>query len=199
MADQTLDWPRVERWTTDLAAGEAGRVREVFAGFGARGPALHWRPPAEALAAPQLRFLLRYWEDLRGTRRLPIMGEIDAVELRPALGYVNLLDAVEEGNDFRYRVFGSVVAAVSGFDMTGQLASTLRASGYITEFGLAAFRAAFRRGEPLFTEHGPPTAVYTATWHRLVLPLAAGTGKVARLLAGAVPMARDGRPVALRL
>jgi hypothetical protein len=194
-----LDWPRVGRWAADIAAGETGRLREVFAGFGARGPSLNWRPPVAALAAQQLRFLLRYWDDLRGARPMPAMNDIDATEMRPALGYVNLVDAVEDGRDFRYRVFGSIVAAVSGFDMTGRLASELKASSYIVEFGLAAYRAVRERGEPLFSEHGPPAAVYTATWHRLALPLAGAEGDVARLLVGAVPMARDGTPVALRL
>jgi hypothetical protein len=197
--DSSLDWPRVADWAADIAAEETSRLRQVFAEFGARGPSLRWRPPVETLAAQQLRFLLRYWEDLRGTRPMPGMSEIDAAEMRPALGYVNLVDAIEDGRDFRYRVFGSIVAAVSGFDMTGRLASELKASSYIVEFGLAAYRAARERREPLFSEHGPPAAVYTATWHRLVLPLAGAEGQVARFLVGAVPIARDGSPVALRL
>lgn len=197
--DSALDWPRVAQWTADIAAGETDRLREVFAGFGARGPSLGWSPPVETLAAQQLRFLLRYWDDLRGARAMPAVKDIDATEMRPALGYVNLVDAVEDGRDFRYRVFGSIVASVSGFDMTGRLASELKASSYIVEFGLALYRAARQRAEPLFSEHGPPAAVYTATWHRLVLPLAGPEGDVVRLLVGAVPIARDGTPVALRL
>ena len=197
--DARLDWSRVERWTAAIAAGEITGVREAFAAAGARGPELRWHPPVESLLAPQNRFLLRYWSDLRGARPLPHMREIDAIEMRPALGYVNLLEPVEDGRDFRYRVFGTVVAAVSGFDLTGQLASGLKASTYIVEFGLAAYRAAQRRAEPLFTEHGPPAAVLTSTWHRLVLPFGDDRGEVGRLLVGMVPMTHDGRPVAQRL
>lgn len=199
MAGATLDWPRIERWATEIAAGDIEGVRAVFDQHGARGPRLSWRPPVEALSAQQLRFLLRYWSDLCSEGRLPAAREIDPVEMRPALGYVNLVDTVEDGRDFRYRVFGSIVAAVSDFDMTGKLASELKASPYIVEFSLAALRAAQRRAEPLFTEHGPPAAVYTATWHRLVLPLAGDKGEVSRLLIGIVPMTHDGKPVALRL
>lgn len=194
-----LDWQRVERWAGEIAAGEIAGVRAVFAAEEARGPEIRWRPPVESLVAPQHRFLLRYWSDLAGTRPMPPAREVDAMEMRPALGYVNLLDVVDSGRDFRYRVFGSIVAAVSGFDMTGQMASELRASAYVVEFGLAVFRAALRRGEPLFTEHGPPATVYTSTWHRLVLPLANAEGAIARLLVGAVPIAHDGRPVTFRL
>jgi hypothetical protein len=194
-----LDWPRVERWTAAIVAGDTAELREVFAAAGARGPELRWNPSVESLATPQHRFLLRYWSDLRGERRLPHRREIDPMEMRPALGYVHLLETVEGGQDFRYRVFGSVVAAVSGFDLTGHLASHLRASSYIVEFHLAALRAAQRRGDVLLSEHGPPAAVYTSTWHRLILPLGDDGGEVARLLAGTVPMTHDGKPVALRL
>jgi hypothetical protein len=198
-ADAGLDWQRIERWAAAITAGDCAEIRQVFAVAGARGPELRWDPPVESLATPQLRFLLRYWNDLRGIRALPHMRGIDAIELRAALGYINLLEPVDHGRDFRYRVFGTVVAAVSGFDLTGQLASRLKASAYIVEFGLAVFRAVRRRGEPLLTEHGPPATLYTATWHRLVLPFADDHGEVVRLLSGNVPMTFDGKPIAPRL
>ena len=194
-----LDWPRVESWSRDIAAGEAAALREVFHHKGARGPEILWSPPVERLGAPQLRFLLRYWQDLRGARPMPLAREIDAVEMRPALGYISLLDIREAGGDFHYRLFGSIVAGVSGFDMTGLRVSQMAASAFIVEFALAVFRAALRRGEPLLTEHGPPGSGYTYAWHRLVLPLADATGTTQRLLVGTVPMARDGRAVSLRL
>jgi hypothetical protein len=196
---EPLDWQRIERWTTAIVAGAPAEVREVFAAAGARGPELRWNPPLDSLETPQHRFLRRYWDDLRGGRQWPQAEEIDAIELKPALGYVNLLDAIEDGHDFRYRVFGSVIASVSGIDLTGRLASTPYASPYIVEFGIAAFRAARRRGEVLSTEHGPPATVYTASWHRLVLPFGDDRGEVTRLLVGMVPMTHDGKPVIPRL
>src|SRR5690348_5030782 len=114
-----LDWPRIDAWSAEIAAGEVGSLGEVFHSKGGRGPELYWSPAVERLAAPQLRFLLRYWQDLRGSRALPPAREIDAIEMRPALGYISLLDVVDGGRDFHYRLFGSIVAGVSGFDMTG--------------------------------------------------------------------------------
>lgn len=194
-----LDWPRIEAWGAAIAAGEVESLGEVFRGKGGRGPEVHWSPAVERLGAPQLRFLLRYWQDLRGTRAMPLAREIDAIEMRPALGYISLLDVVDGGRDFHYRLFGSIVAGVSGFDMTGFRVSQLRASAFIAEFAVAVFRAALRRGEPLLTQHGPPGSGYTFSWHRLVLPLAGADGTTQRFLVGTVPMARDGRPVSLRL
>ncbi len=115
--------------------------------------------------------------------------------MKPALGYVMLVDLVRGGEDFRYRLYGSRVAAISGFDVTGRLVSEHPASAYIIEFTLALYRAALRRRLPVFSAHGPPATLHTAAWHRLVLPLADATGEVMRFLVGIVPIAYNGRPL----
>jgi hypothetical protein len=119
--------------------------------------------------------------------------------MRRALGYVMLVDVVENGQDFRYRLFGSAVAAVSGFDMTGKLLSEHAASGYILEFSLALYRASLQRKEPVFSQYAPVGTKMTAEWHRVALPLANPFGSVIRLLAGTVPLGRDGRIVSVRI
>jgi PAS domain-containing protein len=194
-----LDRQRVERWTAAIGAGDEAVMRSDFAAIGARGPAIVWRPPVERPGAPQLRFLLRYWLDLRGARPMPLATEIDALEMRPALGYIMLVDVMEGGRDFRYRLYGSIIAAVSGIEMTGKLVTNHPASPYVVEFALAGYRAALARGEPLLTEHGPPTNVNTHAWHSLVLPLAGGDGKINRFLVGNLPIARNGQPITQRL
>jgi hypothetical protein len=193
-----VDWRRVEDWTAEIASGALRRLHQTF-GADRSGPSIVWRPPLARLTAPQLRFLREYWGDLAGARPMPQTRDIDAVEMRPALGYISLLDVVENGRDFRYRVFGSAIAAVTGFDMTGRPASALKARTEVVEFALAIYRAVVERREPLLTEHGPPSTVSSVAWHSLVLPLADAGGAVARLLAGAVPVARDGRALLPRL
>ena len=194
------DARRVAVWAAALAAGEAQAVHETFVAKGGAAPDIIWSPPVDRLSAPQLRFLLRYWSELAGARDMPGAKEIDALEMRPALGYINLLDVIEGGEDFRYRVFGSVIAAVAGYDMTGRKMSALKTVPYMAEFALATCRAVVQRGQPLLTEHRPPpSAVPTVAWHGLVLPLAGDDGAVARLLIGNVPFSRDGRPILLRL
>jgi hypothetical protein len=193
-----VDWRRIEDWTAEIVAGPLRSLRQTF-GAGGTGPTILWCPPLARLAAPQLRFLMEYWGDLAGARPMPQTRQIDAVEMRPALGHVNLLDVIEQGRDFRYRVFGSAIAAVAGFDMTGRHASALRARSEVVEFALAIYRAVVERREPLLTEHGPPSTVSSVAWHSLILPLADAGGAVARLLAGAVPVGRDGRALLPRL
>lgn len=194
-----LDWPRIERWLAAIMADDGASLREDFAAAGASGPTIVWRPAVERPAAPQLRFLLRYWLDLAAGRPLPLAREIDAMEMRPALGYIMLMEVVDGGRDFRYRLYGSTIAAVAGFDMTGKLVTSHKASPYFVEFALAVYRAVLARGEPLLTEHGSPTSVNTHAWHRLVLPLAGADGAISRFLIGNLPIARNGQAITQRL
>ena len=82
-----------------------------------------------------------------------------------------LLDLVEGGRDFRYRLYGSMIASISGFDMTGKLLSEHPASPYVAEFALASYRAAVQRREPVFRERHPVGAPYSsaaqARWMRV--------------------------------
>ena len=196
---RTPDSRIVERWTQRILAGELAEIREAFAERGAAGPEVTWSPNPAALPSPQLRFLLEYWHERAGARRAPEIRDIDPVEMRPALGFIVLTDVVEGGLDFRFRLYGSTVAAVSGFDLTGRLVSEHPAPDYVRAFYLALYRAAYRRGEPLSTSHRPPLAVHTHAWHRLMLPLVDESGAIVRFLSGNVPIRSSGEPVQLRL
>ena len=88
-----------------------------------------------------------------------------------------------------------MLAAVSGFDVTGMPMSRHKASAYIVQFYLATYRAALHRGEPHFSQHGPAVAQMTRGWQRIVLPLADATGAIQRFLGGAVPIGHDGMPI----
>ena len=190
-----VDWQIVGRWADEIARGELADIRGAFSAKGARGPDVVWQPAGDSLMLPQLRFLHGYWTELAGTRSMPRASEIDPLGMRPALGYIMLIDPVPGGVDFRYRLYGSRIAAVSGFDVTGRRVSEHPASPYIIAFTLALYRAAVARAVPLFAEHGPPATLHTASWHRVILPLAGAAGEVARLLVGIVPIAHDGRPI----
>ena len=100
---------------------------------------------ADEIDQAKLRFLMAYWSGLASNASIPLTSQIDPIEMRPSLGYAMLLEVVDGGRDFRYRVFGTEIAAVSEFDMTGHLLSEHRASAYIVEFALAVYRAAFVR------------------------------------------------------
>jgi hypothetical protein len=191
--EAALDWRRADQWTVDILAGDLSAIEAVFVENGARPPSLAWNPWAGHVGAPVMRFLMDYWRDHAPAGALPHLKQVDPVELRPALGYLMLLDAVDGGRDFRYRLYGSIVASVSGFDMTGKLLSEHPASPYVTEFAIASYRAALRRREPVYTERSPVGAVQAIRWQRIALPLVDDSGAVVRFLAGTAPINRDGQ------
>lgn len=199
MSVSTIDVakPAVPRMTDDatlrLVAGDVSGLRATFAEIGADGPVIQWQPTEADLEPEPLRFLLAHWTNLKGDQVLPRKQQIDALEMQPALGYIALLDIVDGGADFRYRLFGSLIAQASGYDMTGRLLSVHRASSYIVDFYRTCYRAILLRPEPLATVHAPPSAESSTIWSRLILPFSDQPKQVDRLLVGIVPIKRKSR------
>src|SRR5690606_18752294 len=71
---------------------------------------------------PLLARLLRDWIGWRGERALPGRSDFLPEDLRYLLGRLFLFDVVREtgGLRFRYRLFGSAIAAYRGYDLTGR-------------------------------------------------------------------------------
>jgi len=190
-----LDWARVAEWTRCVVEERLAPIHEFFATCGAQGPELIWNPSAEQIITPQLKFLLEYWANLERAGRFPALRRLDPVEMRPALGYIMLIDPVDGGRDFRYRLYGSTITFVSGFDMTGRLLTEHPSSTYNVEYSLAVYRACLERQEPAHTIHYPIGTSKTRAWHRLILPLADASGAVAHFLVGTVPTDLNGHVV----
>ena len=190
----SVDWERIERWQTLLQDDDLTELQELFDANGARGPSIRWDPPADTIQKLPMRFTLERWQQA-ATLGLPTTRFVDPIKLTPALGYLLLVDVVDGGQDFVYRLFGSRVSAVSGFDMTHKKLSNHPASSYIREFSIALYRAAIVRREPVWSHYGPAMAVSTAAWERIVLPLADDAGTICRFLVATVPIGLDGNTV----
>jgi len=175
-----------------VSSEDLSDIARVFVKHGAGAPLVVWKPGPEQPRSEPPRHVLAHWSGLAAGARLPRHRQISPLDLRPALGYVLLLDVVANGQDFRYRLFGSTLVNVSGFDMTGKLLSENPVSPYVTEFSLAVGRAAVRRREPVYTLRRPVGAKETSQWERLVLPLADEDDNVTRLLVVSTPLDDDG-------
>lgn len=198
-------WPgafRAERQPPDLEAltGELTRavieergdpVDALFRDIDSPPPALRWVPEDDFLKPPALRFLNRFWRERRGTAELPPSSGIDAMALRPALGYLMLLEPVDGGTDFRYRLYGSIVAEHAGIEMTGKRVSDVPAP-LVAVYFLATYRAVLAERRPLFAHHATHHDIQIAQWDRLILPFADAEGGIDRLLVGNVPSLREG-------
>lgn len=184
-----IDWERISQWSSGVANGDLGEIRNVFGEHGAEPPELFWEPPTELLP-PILGFLRRFQMDNATTNAQLHIAAVDPLQLRPALGFVNLLDVIDGGRDFRYRLYGTSVALVSGFDMTGKLLSEFPARPYVIEFNIAVDRASWRLKRCAYTRRCPQGAEDVLQWHRLSVPLVDDNDAVVRMMIGAVPVQR---------
>ncbi len=84
---------------------------------------------------------------------LPARSDFPTEDLRPWMGNLILMDVLEGGVDFRYRLVGTDIVAVVGRDLTGKLVSECNYDGG-REHVLSSFklpvdsrRPVFRRGK----------------------------------------------------
>lgn len=178
---------RRQAWAQDLIDNRLQDIAAAFAGDDIEPPVVVWNPAPAELRSEQLRFALDHWNTLRGPAKAPAVAALDPLALRPALGYVMLVDPVDDGADFRYRLYGSLISSVSGTDLTGKLVSQHHASPYVVDFSFAGYLAVYRRPEPFYTFRQPARAEFTRSWERLVLPLLDERGRVGRFLVVNVP------------
>jgi len=141
-------------------------------------------PDPAAFEDRRLGQLLAYWRALPRADDLPAAEGIDPVALVFILGWLMIIDPIEGGSDFSYRLYGTNIAEVTGRDLTG-----LKLSDSFPEFsGFASdiYRKAMRDRRPVLTRHTPPRRMVASRWERLILPFAGSDGGVARFLVGAV-------------
>ena len=146
------------------------------------------RAPAEAeLPFEQLRAAYRYWQALPKVDGVAETLRIEPDKLRGALGYLMLIDVGLGPNDFRYALYGSKIAAVAGFDMTGKTVWEIATSSAVQTFFAGCYRAARELRFPIYTVHQAPPQVTASHWHRLILPLGED-GEIKRFLVCNTPV-----------
>ena len=125
-------------------------------------------------APPSLLRLAEIWNEKRGSNPLPPRAHFSFDDIVPWLGYLHLLELVDD--DFQFRIFGSAVAAWLGHDYTGRRLSDIVSQ--VPEVGTkaaAGYHRTIAAAAPvyLYTE----IARHRGTdfgWSRLLLPLGEG-------------------------
>ncbi len=77
----------------------------------------------DRIEAEKLRDLYRYWRGKCREGAFPGRADIDPTEIPALLPHVFLIDIVDGGHDFRYRLLGTHIIESVGFEFTGQLVS----------------------------------------------------------------------------
>ena len=138
---------------------------------------------AEIAADPMLAAVLDVWETKRGGRFAPHPSEIDAFALpASALPRIVIVDVIDGGARFRFRLVGTGVAQSSGSDHTGKYVDEAL-SGAVLAAVLHQYRTVVREKRPAYAvaelrlEGGQ-----SAKNSRLAVPLSLDGTQVGRLL-----------------
>lgn len=141
---------------------------------------------------------LRYWDSIRGQRPAPRREDFDPTDIPRLLANVVLLDVVDGGSDFRFRVIGEAVRCASFGNHTGKLLGSLP---HITQDGplLGTLRSAVTSRVPVHSPvpyEGPRKEIVLRD--HLVLPFVGDDDAVSHLLLVIDLIDKRARPPARR-
>lgn len=156
-------------------------IKAVSSIFGARlAPVVADIEPAggEVIARPNLQALYRLWSERRAGRPAPSRDDFSVEDLRPWLGHLLLLDRID-GDDFRYRLYGSSLVEIFGFDLTGRTVTA--AAPLIGVSPLAEYRSVIAAGRPFHVSRASPSAREHLLMDKLALPLM-DSGRITKIL-----------------
>lgn len=114
---------------------------------------------------------LALWEGKAGPNRLPRRADFDIPELRPYLGRVAILDVIDGGADFRFRLYGSDIAEEYQADMTRKSVADFRP--HFRAAIVPGYRRCLETRAPYYDVIDIDDEMMRYKWERMVVPLAA--------------------------
>jgi len=137
----------------------------------------------DRLPLPQLQQLYDFWERKRAGRPWPKRSEIDPLELKFALGNIDLVEITYDPIVFLFRISGSNIDRDEGFNMQGKT---------LDEYPLPQHREAVRKtymralekGQPDYEEIERLDEGKVVRYGRLILPLSERGDRVDAFLMG---------------
>lgn len=124
------------------------------------------------LQAPQLVRLYDDWQRRREGRELPARTDFDPLDLSYVLGHLCLIEVEQQPLRFRYRLYGTEVAAYFGLEMTSKWVDELPDLDH-RRTAQAHFEEVVRHRAPLvWTKEFPSADNRRIFYEVLVLPLA---------------------------
>ena len=134
---------------------------------------------------PQVARLLDHCTALAGERELPLAADFRPADVRWAIGYISIIDVLDHGEDYRFRLFGSICQSVYGADLTGIKLSEIEHRGDFV--GVREnYNEVVRGRRPVYTASRFIWANGNKlSFGRLLIPFADENGEVCRILAAA--------------
>jgi hypothetical protein len=140
---------------------------------------------AAGISHAKLERLYRHWLDRRGARLMPARADFDALDLKDWLGNLMLIEVLSGATEFRYRLYGSALAAYYGEDLTGKTTHAVP-SDVADRVTREYARVAIERC-PLVVRRRRAVQHSMLSIAKLILPLSADGTIVDMLLVGSYP------------
>jgi hypothetical protein len=145
--------------------------------------------PKDIPADIRLKRLLEYWEDKRGANDMPTRADIDPMTIgKDLLPWIALIEVIDGGARFRFRLCGTGLAGIAGLDLTGRYIDELNPNQAYADYIIGLYRLGVARRRPVYSQ-----TAYVATstsprrrTERLLCPLRDATGAVAMFIAGQI-------------
>ena len=140
---------------------------------------------SERLVHADLARLVKYCDALAAGRPMPRREDFRPTDVRWMIGKMYMIDVLDDGADYCFRLFGNFWQTIYGVDLTGRRLSALEASGNLTALR-PVYDAVAKTREPLFQ---PGKLVWpnqkSISYERLLLPFSNNDGRVSLILAAA--------------
>lgn len=129
-------------------------------------------------ADPILGEALRYWQRKRGHRPMPSRRDIDPTEIPRLLAHLQLIEVIDRGARFKYRLVGTAIVDSFGQDYTGRFVDE-QFPGARGDFIQKVYRAVCETRRPVFLRNDYKTARdLPIVAMRLFLPLSQDSQQV---------------------
>jgi hypothetical protein len=119
---------------------------------------------------PKLLEFHALWRGRCRDGKLPARADFSLEELRPYIGRIAILDVIDGGRDFRFRLYGTNIAEEYKGEMTGKSVSAFRANFY--DAIVPGYRRVLKTKAPHYDVPEIDDALMHYKWERLVVPLA---------------------------
>lgn len=151
---------------------------------------LTWAPAQDVLPNIMMRNFYESWSEMPRHEEdaVPNVNDFDVFKFRAAMGFMVYMDVIDNGGDFQFRVFGSRIVDIIGFDWTGRLVSDLPTSPSCRSYLITCYRAILQCRKPLYTKHRLRKEDRVVEWERFLVPLGDASTSVSRILGLSIPI-----------
>jgi len=125
-----------------------------------------------SISPPKLDDFCNYCLSVKPPSDFADRAQFDVFNLEPWLGQIIILEDLAPEDDFRYRMYGTLIADAIGWDMTGRRVSDYDpvTRDYNTQF----YRECVQQRRLIYSVNRRVYGRFAGTWHRIVCPVKAG-------------------------